>query len=99
MQTVIPFILGGVFAALASLQHSHSVRGLWRRSIATSIGLGGIQYLLVRWAAKGDIAFWIFQVGCCLGAGLGSYLSSKLVNTREEYADCLSNPCPSRKSQ
>ncbi|OGS11979.1 MAG: hypothetical protein A2234_04980 [Elusimicrobia bacterium RIFOXYA2_FULL_58_8] len=42
------------------------------------MGLGGIQYLLVRWAAKGDIAFWIFQAGCCLGAGLGSYLSSHL---------------------
>ena len=82
MQTIMPFILGGVFASLACLQHTHSIRGLWQRSIITSMGLGGIQYLLVRWAAKGDIAFWVFQAGCCIGAGVGSYLSSRLGNIR-----------------
>lgn len=78
MSFLIPFALGVTFMALACLQHTHSVRGLWQRSVLTSICLGGIQYLMVRWAAKGDVAFWFFQVGSCVGAGLGSYLSSRM---------------------
>jgi len=79
MQALIPFALGVTFTALACLQHSHSVRGLWRRSILTSVGLGAIQFLMVRWAANGDAAFWVFQVGAAIGSGLGSSLAVRVM--------------------
>lgn len=94
MTVVIPFALGVLFMGLACLQHTHSVKGLWLRSMGTSSCLGTIQFVLVRWAAKGATEFWIFQAGSCVGAGLGSYLSSRLGNIRLRDSGMIKQQLP-----
>lgn len=44
-------MLGLIFTTLAALQSGHNVRGLWRRSFVTSLGLGSCQFFVVQWAA------------------------------------------------
>jgi len=77
VRALIPFILGITTTALACMQHNHSVKGLWRRSFVTSLGLGGCQFFMVQWAVKQGPEFWIFQAGAAIGSALGSFIATR----------------------
>lgn len=77
VRATLPFVLGLVFTTLAALQSGHNVRGLWRRSFLTSLGLGTCQFLMVQWAVRQGLEFWIFQAGAAVGAAVGSFLVAR----------------------
>ena len=79
----LPFALGLIFTTLAALQSGHNVRGLWRRSFLTSLGLGTCQFLMVQWAVKHGTEYWIFQIGAAVGAAVGSSLVARGILSSE----------------
>ena len=83
MEVLTQFSLGVIFASLICAHNVHNVRGLWVRSVFSSVGLGAIQFLVVRWAASGDAAYLVFQSGCAAGAGLGCFLASRSISPRK----------------
>ena len=83
VRALLPFLLGLTFTTLAALQSGHNVRGLWRRSFLTSLGLGTCQFLMVRWAVRHGLEFWVFQAGAAVGAAVGSSIVSRTILVRQ----------------